>query len=311
MKMHRMAAVAAVVTLALTGCGSTKKSEPNANASASPEASMSAMPSDSPSASASPMATFAAGSSIAKLKDKGKITIGIKFDQPGIGVKDSSTGKYSGFDVEMARIIADKLGIAEKGITFKEAVSTNREPFLKNGTVDLVIASYSITDARRAVVGQAGPYYETGQQILVRDEDKGTIKGPDDVKDKKVCSVTGSTSIKTITEQYKATPVPFKTYTECVTQLLNKSVDAVTTDGAILLGYAAAHPGKLAVVGDAFSKERYGIGFKHGDDDMCRFLRETLTASFEDGSWQKAFEATLGKSTGVDTPAAPKVDSSC
>jgi glutamate transport system substrate-binding protein len=199
----------------------------------------------------------------------------------------------------------------EKDITFKEAVSSNREPFLKNGTVDLVIASYSITDARREVVGQAGPYYVTGQQILVRDADKDTIKGPDDVKDKKVCSVTGSTSIKTIAEKYKATPVGFKTYTECVSQLLNKSVDAVTTDGAILLGYAAAHPGKLAVVGDAFSEERYGIGFKHGDADMCRFLRETLMASFKDGSWEKAFEETLGKAGDVKTPETPKVDASC
>jgi glutamate transport system substrate-binding protein len=313
MKMRRMAAAAAVLTLTLTGCGGSKDDETKTEASASAEPSETMRPSESPSAdsSATPMVTFAAGSSIAKLKDKGKITIGIKFDQPGIGVKDASTGKYSGFDVEIARIIADELGIDEKDITFKEAVSSNREPFLKNGTVDLVIASYSITDARREVVGQAGPYYVTGQQILVRDADKDTISGPDDVKDKKVCSVTGSTSIKTIEEKYKATPVGFKTYTECVSQLLNKSVDAVTTDGAILLGYAAAHPGKLAVVGDAFSEERYGIGFKHGDDDMCRFLRDTLTASFEDGSWEKAFEETLGKAGDVKTPEPPKVDASC
>lgn len=316
MKMHRMAAVAAVLTLSLTGCGSKSgsKSEPSAAPSATESATTSATPSSEPtasaSASASPSATFSASSSVGKLMSKDKITIGIKFDQPGIGYKDAATGEYSGFDVEIAQLIADKLGIAAKNITFKEAVSANREVFLKQGTVDLVVASYSITDKRRAEVGQAGPYYETGQQLLVRTEDKDTIAGPDDIKDKKVCSVKGSTSIKTVEAKYGAKPAPFDTYSECVTQLLNKTVDAVTTDGAILLGYAAKNPDKLTVVGDAFSQERYGIGFKKDDSDMCRFLRETMQAAFDDGGWQKAYDDTLGKS-GSSAPNAPKLDAGC
>jgi glutamate transport system substrate-binding protein len=250
---------------------------------------------------------FAAGSTMKKLSDAGKITIGVKTDQPGIGFLEPGADAPIGIDIEMGKVIAGKLGIAPEDITWKETVSDNREPFLKNGTVDLVLASYSITDERRGIVGQAGPYYTTGQQLLVREEDKDKITGPEKLSGVKVCSVTGSTSIERVTEEYNAKPVPFDTYSDCLTQLKNGSVDAITTDGAILLGYAAQDPDNLEVVGKAFSEERYGIGYKHGDAAMCKFLNDTVQGAIDDGTWAKAFEATLGQS-GVETPAAPKLD---
>jgi glutamate transport system substrate-binding protein len=251
-------------------------------------------------------ASFASGTTMAKLNSAGKITIGTKYDQPGIAYKDPATGKLGGFDVEMGETIAGKLGIDPDKIDFKEVISKNREDFIKQGSVDFVIGSYSITDDRKQVVDFAGPYYVTGQQLLVAKDDD-SIKGPNDLKGKKVCSVTGSTSIATVEEKYGAKPVPFGTYTECVNQLTGGSVDAVTTDGAILLGYAAKQPDKLKVVGDAFSTENYGIGLKKGDTAFRTWLNDQLDKSFTDGSWKKAFEDTLGKS-GVSTPAPPKVD---
>lgn len=250
---------------------------------------------------------FPEGSTMAKLADAGKITIGVKYDQPGIGYLEPGADAPTGFDIEIGKIIAAKLGIPPENITWKETVSDNREPFLQNGTVDLVIASYSITDERRKVVGQAGPYYVTGQQLLVREEDKERITGPEQLADVKTCSVKGSTSLKNVVEDYNAEPVPFDTYSDCVTQLLNGSVDAVTTDGAILLGYAAQNPDKLEVVGEPFSEERYGVGFKHGDTQMCEFITDTLKEAMEDGTWAEAFEATLGQS-GVETPEPPTLD---
>ena len=249
---------------------------------------------------------FAAGSTMATLNSAKAVKIGVKFDQPGLGYKKPGTDTPEGFDVEIAKIVAAKLGIDAGKIEWVETVSKNREPFLQNGTVDMVLASYSITDARRQVVGQAGPYYVTGQQLLVRKDDS-SINGPDDLSGKKVCSVTGSTSIKTVEEKYKAAPVPFATYTECVQQLLSNSVDAVTTDGSILLGYAAQQPDKLKVVGEAFSEERYGIGFKKGDNQFCTFLNDTISGAFSDGSWKKSYEDTLGKGGG-ETPAQPTLD---
>ncbi len=243
----------------------------------------------------------------AELSDAGTIKIGVKYDQPGIGYLEPGADAPTGIDIEMGRIIAARLGIDEGDIEWVETVSDNREPFLTNGTVDVVIASYSITDERRAEVGQAGPYYVTGQQLLVREDDKETITGPDDLANVKVCSVEGSTSLDTVEKEYGAKPVPFATYSECVEQLENETVDVVTTDGAILLGYAAQKPDDLEVVGDPFSEERYGIGYPPDAEGMCEFLNETIEGSYEDGTWEDAFEATLGES-GVETPDPPAVD---
>lgn len=251
---------------------------------------------------------FPEGSTMAELAEAGKITIGVKKDQPGIGFEVPGEDMPEGFDIEIGRIIAGALGIDDAGITWKETISDNREPFLQNGEVDIVAASYSITDERRQLVGQAGPYYVTGQQLLVREEDKDTITTPEDMSGIKVCSVEGSTSLATAEDEYAAEPVPLPTYSECVEQLQNGTVDAVTTDGAILLGYAAEDPDALEVVTEPFSEERYGIGYQEpGDTEMCQFINDTLKQSFEDGTWEEAFEATLGQS-GVETPQPPELD---
>jgi glutamate transport system substrate-binding protein len=248
---------------------------------------------------------FDDGTRMKALADAGKITIGVKFDQPGIGFKGAADDAPQGFDPEIGKILAASLGIAPGDINWKETISDNREPFLQSGAVDLVIASYAITDDRRKVVGQAGPYYLTGQQLLVK---KGSdIKSVADIKGKEVCSVTGSTSLDQV-EAKGAKPRGFDTYSECVDQVLNGSVDSMTTDGAILLGYAAEHPDELEVVGDPFSEERYGVGYSKKYPEMCQWITDTIKKAEDDGDWAAGFEATLGKS-GVDTPEPPAMDS--
>jgi glutamate transport system substrate-binding protein len=247
---------------------------------------------------------FEDGTRMKELADSGDIVIGVKYDQPGLGFKGATDDAPAGFDPEIGKILAGTLGIAEDDITWKETISDNREPFLQSGEVDLVIATYSITDERRQVVGQAGPYYVTGQQLLVRSD--SDIDSLDDVKGQEVCSVTGSTSLDNI-EAEGAKPRGFDTYSECVDQVRNGTVDAMTTDGAILLGYAAEDPDELKVVVDPFSEERYGVGYSKDYPEMCQWITDTLQESFDDGSWKAAFEATLGKS-GVETPDPPKLD---
>ncbi|HEX2176543.1 MAG TPA: glutamate ABC transporter substrate-binding protein [Nocardioidaceae bacterium] len=280
---------AAVMALALAACGGgSEVGEVDVEVAESPE--------------------FESGTMMAELADAGEITIGTKFDQPGLGFLEPGSDVPSGFDVEMGKYVAAQLGIAPEDIVWEETVSDNREPFLQNGTVDLVIASYSITDERKQLVGQAGPYYVTGQQLLVREADKGKITGPNDLQGVKVCSVTGSTSLDNVVRDYGANPAPFDTYSACVRQLQNNTVDAVTTDGAILLGYAAQDPEQLEVVGPVFSEERYGIGYPKQATEMCQFLVDTIQQSYEDGYWKEAFESTLGEA-GVETPQPPKPDS--
>jgi glutamate transport system substrate-binding protein len=248
--------------------------------------------------------SFKAGTRMKELADSGKVVIGVKFDQPGIGFKGATDDAPKGFDPEMGKILAASLGIKPADVTWKETISDNREPFLQGGEVDLVIASYSITDERRKIVGQAGPYYVTGQQLLVK---KGSdIKSVADIKGKEVCSVTGSTSLDNV-EAKGAKPRGFDTYSECRDQVLDGSVDSMTTDGAILLGYAAENPDELEVVGKPFSEERYGVGYSKKYPEMCQWITDTIKKAEDDGTYDKAFQATLGRS-GVETPEAPAMD---
>ena len=292
MRTHRLklAAVAVGLSTALAACG-------DAGSSGS---------SDTPDVEVQDDAAsqFEEGSRMAELAESGEITIGVKYDQPGIGFKGATDDTPVGFDPEMGKILAGSLGIAPDDITWKETISDNREPFLQANEVDLVIASYSITDERRAIVGQAGPYYVTGQQLLVpTDSEIETIA---DVKGTEVCSVTGSTSLENI-EAEGATARGFDTYSECVDQVLNGSLDAMTTDGAILLGYAAEAPDDLKVVVEPFSEERYGVGYSPDYPEMCQWITDTITESQDGGTWGEAFEATLGQA-GVETPEPPAMD---
>ncbi|GAB2874133.1 glutamate ABC transporter substrate-binding protein [Nocardioides pacificus] len=250
---------------------------------------------------------FDDGTTMKELAEAGKITVGVKYDQPGLGFKGATDDMPSGFDIEIAKLLVADLGIDPtdtSAVTWKETISDNREPFLEAGEVDLVLASYSITDERRTVVGQTGPYMITGQQLLVK---KGSdITGVEDIEGMEVCSVTGSTSLENV-EAEGAKPRGFDTYSECRDQVLNGTVDAMTTDGSILLGYAALNPDELEVVGDEFSEERIGVGYAKGDTAMCEWINGVLEESYENGKWEAAWDATLGES-GEEAPEPPALD---
>ncbi|WP_028653695.1 glutamate ABC transporter substrate-binding protein [Nocardioides halotolerans] len=250
---------------------------------------------------------FDDGTRMKELAEAGKVTVGVKYDQPGLGFKGATDDIPSGFDVEVAKLLVADLGIDPEdtsAVTYQETISDNREPFLQQGKVDLVLASYSITDDRRKVVGQTGPYFLTGQQLLVpADSDVESIA---DLAGQEVCSVTGSTSIDRINEQ-GAKGVGFDSYSECVQKVLDGTVPAMSTDGSILAGYAAQNEGQLKVVGEEFSEERIGVGYSLDHPEMCEWINDVLEESFEDGSWADAFEKTLGPS-GIETPDPPELD---
>ena len=251
--------------------------------------------------------TFAEGSTMAKLADAGKITIGTKFDPPLFG-QAGPDGKPAGFDVEIGKLMAAALGIKADDIEWVETVSANREPFIQNGKVDLVVATYTINDTRKEVVDFAGPYYVAGQALMVT-ADNEDITGEDSLEGKKVASVEGSTPAQYMTDNHpEAELSTFDTYSNCVTALLNGQVDAVTPDNVILAGFVAADKDKLKLVGDGatFTEEPYGIGMKKGDDDFRTFLNDTLQAAYDDGSWAKAWEGTAGSV--LPTPEPPEID---
>ncbi|GHE62558.1 glutamate ABC transporter substrate-binding protein [Streptomyces capitiformicae] len=239
--------------------------------------------------------------------DGKKITIGIKFDQPGIGQK-TADGKYTGFDVDVATYVAKELGYDADQIEWKEAKSADRETMLERGDVDFIAASYSINDEREKKVDFAGPYLLAHQDILVRSDDNSITK-PEDLNSKNLCSVTGSTSAQNVKEKIapKANLQQAGGYSECLTGLESKAMDALTTDDSILAGYAAQEQfkGKFKLAGFKLSNENYGIGVKEGSDLKAK-INTALEKMVSDKSWDKAVQANFGPANYKNEPA-PKI----
>ncbi|MFC8918423.1 glutamate ABC transporter substrate-binding protein [Streptomyces sp. NPDC047821] len=236
-----------------------------------------------------------------------KVTVGIKFDQPGIGLK-TPDGKYTGFDVDVATYVAKELGYEPGDIEWKEAKSADRETLLQRGDVDFIAASYSINDERQKKVDFAGPYLLAHQDVLVRADDN-SIKKPEDLNDKKLCSVTGSTSAQNVKDRIapRAQLQEYGGYSECLTGLENRAVDALTTDDSILAGYASQpeHQGKFKLGGFKLSNENYGIGVQKGSDLKAK-INSALEKMVSDGSWDEAVKKNFGPANYKNEPA-PKI----
>ncbi|MEU9799408.1 glutamate ABC transporter substrate-binding protein [Streptomyces sp. NPDC051000] len=247
-----------------------------------------------------------AGSSGGAKEDK--VVIGIKFDQPGVGLK-TPDGKFTGFDVDVATYVAKELGYQPDQIEFKQAISAERENLISNGDVKFVVASYSINEKRKAKVDFAGPYLLAHQDLLVRADDTSITK-PEDLNKKKLCSVTGSTSAQNVKEKL-APEADLKQnagYSECLTALESEAVDALTTDNSILAGYAAQekNKGKFKLVGLSLSNENYGIGLKKGDKDLQTKINAALKKMVSDGAWEAAVKKNFGPA-GYKNEPAPQI----
>ncbi len=238
------------------------------------------------------------------------ITIGIKFDQPGLGLM--TDGTPSGLDVDVAKAVAAELGYTEDQIEWKESPSGQREDLLESGQVDMIFATYSITDARKERVQFAGPYFVAGQDLLVATD--SPITGPDSMGDAVLCSVTGSTSAERVNEEYGVALQEYGTYSECMEALSSGAVDALTTDDTILAGFAAqeAYAGKFKVVGAPFSEENYGVGLPK-ESTQCEEINDIINALWEDGTMDQVVTDNLGAAgyTPNDEVNPPTAEGNC
>jgi glutamate transport system substrate-binding protein len=274
-QLRRIVVAAALLGLALTGCSSASEG-PN------PE------PAPVPGATTN-----------------GRLTIGIPFDQPGIGMKSGET--YSGFDVETAKYVAKALGVPEANITWKESTGAARETMLTSGEVDLVVSNYTINDARKQVVDFAGPYFIAHQDLLVR-RNETEITGPETLNGKDLCTIAGTTSAENVLNFYRGriNLKELPQFSDCVRALAASEVDAVTTDDVILAGFAAdpQYRGALKVIGKGFSDENYGIGIKKGNTALVEQVNAALKQYVADGSWEAALKITVAPS-GYNLPDPP------
>ncbi|MDT9687177.1 glutamate ABC transporter substrate-binding protein [Streptomyces sp. P9(2023)] len=233
-----------------------------------------------------------------------KITVGIKFDQPGLGLK-TPDGNYTGFDVDVATYVAQQLGRDPGDIEWKEAKSADRETMLQRGDVDFIAASYSINDQREEKVDFAGPYLLAHQDVLIRADDNSITK-PEDLNNKKLCSVSGSTSAQNVKERIApdAQLQEYGGYSECLTGLENGVIDALTTDDAILAGYASQpeFEGKFKLAGFEMSNENYGIGVQEGSE-LKQQINDALEKMVADGAWDEAVKKNFGPAEYQNEPA--------
>ncbi|MGH3993053.1 MAG: transporter substrate-binding domain-containing protein, partial [Pseudonocardiaceae bacterium] len=202
-KMHRwrwLIAALAIVALVGAACGDDDD-DGEAGADATPE-----------------VEEFDAGSTMAKIQEKGTVTIGVKFDVPPFGFKNPQTNEVEGFDVDLGNIIADRLGVEAK---FIEAISDNRIPFLQDGTVDLILSTMTITTDRDAEIDFSRPYFVAHGSILVPED--SDIAGVEDLGGKRVCTALGSTYETTIIPEQApdARIEAVDAYSECLELLQN------------------------------------------------------------------------------------------
>ncbi|MFD7437675.1 glutamate ABC transporter substrate-binding protein [Streptomyces sp. NPDC059861] len=236
-----------------------------------------------------------------------KIKIGIKYDQPGLGLKEPG-GSFSGFDVDVATYVAKELGYEADQIEWVETKSADRENALSRGDVKFIAATYSITDERKEKVDFGGPYLLAHQDLLVKAD--SDIKEGTDLNGKKLCSVTGSTSAQNVKDEI-APDAQLKqngTYSECIAGLQSGAVDAVTTDDSILAGFAAQdqYKGKFKLAGLKLSNENYGIGVKKGDSETLNKINEALEKMVSEKAWDKAVQDNFGPANYKNEPA-PKI----
>ncbi|GAA2285367.1 glutamine ABC transporter substrate-binding protein GlnH [Glycomyces scopariae] len=246
---------------------------------------------------------------IQDIQDKGVLTVGVKFDQPLIGQKNTATGKIEGFDAEIARLLATYIfgEVVEEGddanLVFVETTSQNRETYINDGTVDAVIASYSMYPERLTQFEFGGPYFETGQNVMVA-ADNTDINSVADLAGKNVCIAEGSGSIGNLeAENPEAVITPLADYAACAEALENGQTDAVSTDETILYGFTVDKPDAFRVLESSnnFTDEPYGVAMPLGETDARNFVNDMIDEILANGDWQKAFDLTFG-AAGMPTP---------
>lgn len=239
-------------------------------------------------------------SSLTAIKQRGKLIAGVKYDVPLFGFLNPTTNKVEGFDVDLAKLVAKKIFGDENAIEFKEAISSNRIPYLEQGVVDVVFSTMTANAERAKQIDFSDVYYVAGQSLLV--PTNSDITGVDKLSGKTVGTVKGSTSEKNIRAKAPDAKVElFNTYSEAVQAMQSNRVDAVTTDDIILYGFAKNNPDRFKVVGGQFTQEPYAAGIKQGNSELLAQVNAAIEEAKQDGTWAEIYKKWISN----DVPSVP------
>jgi aspartate/glutamate/glutamine transport system substrate-binding protein len=262
-KFGLLGIILALVFSFLTGCGSTPTQSADAQK-------------DSPD--------------IKAIKDRGTLKIGVKVDVPKFGYKDPKTNKIDGFEIDIARAVAKKILGDENKIDAQAVTAKTRGPLLDSGEVDLVAATFTITEERKKSYNFSEPYFTDGVGLLVKKA--SGISSLKDLNGKKIGVAQSATSKKAVQEQadklgIKVTFAEFNTYPEIKTALDSGRVDCFSVDGAILFGYL---DDSTTILSDRFSPQEYGIASKKGNDGVTKAVNETISEMKKSGELDKLIQ---------------------
>lgn len=246
-------------------------------------------------------------STMAAIKKRGKLIVAEALDAPLLSQQDPTTKEVTGFDADLAKLLAIYI-IGKPNVEIVPPATQTREAMLQDNSVDVVFNTYTITTARAEQVDFAGPYFSDGLAVAVKSDNK-TIKGIDDLGGKTVIVGADTPAVTEVpSQQPTAKLVTFGTDPEAVQALTQGRGDAYVNDETLLASDAASN-NQIKVVGQPFTKEGYGIGLKHGDSDFKKFINDWLVKIEKNGTWAKVWKASLGTVVQADPPTPPAIGS--
>src|SRR3954462_9942033 len=297
------AGLLAATLLVAAGCGGSSDTLPGRGASGGSDVRAIAQ-----TLSAAPVAAdsgIPAGYLMAAIKQRGTMNIGGTDAGPVFSIKDPVTGKLTGFDADLSMMLA-KYIIGKPSTKLSLTTVDTREAMLQNGTVDAVFATYTITPARAQKVDFAGPYYSSGDAIMVK-KDNTTITKVEDLNGRSVATEGNSTAAEAIRKYAPQAKVTlFQDDASCVAAVRQGRTDAYVLDQGILLGDATKVP-DVKVVGQPFTTEPYGIGVPKQHPEMKTFVNEWLKRIEASGLWNRLYDATVGKVIVGSSPKPPEI----
>jgi polar amino acid transport system substrate-binding protein len=245
------------------------------------------------------------GSTMAAIKQRGRLIAGVSADTYLLGARNPVTGNIEGFDIDLVHQIAKAIFGDENKVQLRVITAADRIPVLQKHEVDIVVRNMSITCDRWTQIAFSAEYFQSGQRILVR---KGSdITGLSSLAGHKVCAPLGTSSMDNLIRLAPdATPVGSDSHTGCLVLLQEGKVDAITGDDTVLAGLAAQDPYAVVLDEKPFTTEPYGVGIPADHVDMVRFVNGVLEKMHADGTWEASYDhwlaPTLGKSPGQPQP---------
>ena len=226
------------------------------------------------------------------VKDRNELRVGVKTDAPPFA-RQETDGSFWGFDIDIAKALARELGVK---IRFVPVVPSQRIPYIREGRVDIVIASMTITREREKDIDFSIPYFQDGQGLLFRCDSH--FENYRDLKNKKVGAVLGSTSMKNLKKiQPDCSIISFENYQDGVQALVDNKVDAFTSDYLILMGLKHKHKDKALIElrGERFTAEPYGMAMRENQSDFRDEVNNAIMTLWENGLWQEIYETWFGE----------------